>query len=163
MVGFLNDLSPRSILYTRSIVSVASDTAHAAVDLGMLGCVEEAHSIIALLAENSSLTEAIPDTIQFLYEATGQEIPSGVEKLDSAGLDSLEQELNDFLPYLADGVDVVNGNEKDYETLQAWIQELEAEDADFLDATTGYSVCFFSFSFTSININVCVCVCMCVS
>ncbi|QKX64176.1 uncharacterized protein TRUGW13939_11349 [Talaromyces rugulosus] len=149
MTGFLQSFSSRSILSDRSTTSVASSTAFSAVELGMLGCIEGAHSIIALLAEHSkpsppadNLTGSIPDAIHFMYESTEQEItriPSGVGKLDNAGLDSLEQKLNDQLPYLADGVDVVNGNEKDYETLYAWIQELETEDAWLLDVTTGYS------------------------
>jgi hypothetical protein len=141
MTGFLQSFSSRSILFDRSTTSVASSTAFSAVELGMLGCIEGAHSIIALLAEHSrssppsdNLTGRIPDAIQFMYETTAQgiiRIPSGVRELDNAGLDSLEQELNDQLPYLADGVNVVNGNEKDYETLHEWIQELETESVRF--------------------------------
>ncbi|CRG83095.1 hypothetical protein PISL3812_00443 [Talaromyces islandicus] len=146
-VSLLQYDSPRSILFKRDTVTIASSAARVAVDLGMLGCVEEAHSLITLLTEHSNpsppyqnliLTRGIPDAIHFLYEATGQNPPPAVEKLDNAGLDSLEQELNERLPYLADGVDVVNGNEKDYESLQKWIQELEAGDP-WLDATTGFS------------------------
>jgi hypothetical protein len=141
--GLLQYDSPRSILFKSDTTSVVLGATRAAIDLGMLGCVDEGHSLITLVTsppyDNLILTRIIPNTIQFLYEATGKELPPGVEKLDNAGLDSLEQELNERLPYLADGVDVVNGSEEDYETLQKWIQDLEANDP-WVDATTGYSV-----------------------
>lgn len=163
MSGFLRSFYSRDVLSDRSVTSVACGAAYKAVELGMLNLAKESHSIIAILAEQSKenldtssspLTQELPDTIQFLYDSTAEETPpKGVEKLDKEGLADLEHELIGTLPYIADGVDVVNGNERDFKTLKAWVRQLESEENGWtLDATTGYCVRFLSSQTTSIDI-----------
>ena len=145
------------VLTEHDVSCVVRRTANRAVQLGMLGLVEESHSILAFLAEQTKktaeptsrpLTEQIPDTIQFMYEVIPQSPPDGVEKYNQEQLAELQRELNDILPHYPNsvrGVDVVNGNDQDFETLQAWIREMDGE-GTAQDATSGYRVRFSAAS-----------------
>lgn len=161
MAGFPRGFHGYDVLTQRSAASVTSCTAYKAVQLGMLGLTEEAHSILTFLAEqwdkvsnafSGPLSESVSDTIQYMYENTTQAPPKGIEKFNEEQLANLEQYTAQVLPYCPDGVNVATGNEKDFEALKAWRERLESSDTNWAkDASTGYQVCTVFFLLTNVN------------
>lgn len=153
MAEFLRSFYSLDTLSNRSASSVAASAARKAVELAMLNLVSESYSILSILAQHSDasgpLARKIPAEAQFIYQAA-HKAPVGVESVDEEGLNSLVQELAGRLPYLPDGVDIVGGDARDFETLGSWVKQLERDrqEAGGLDATTGYDVRLLSLFYS---------------
>lgn len=144
MAGFLRSFYSLETLCDCSAFSVADSAARKAIELAMLGFPAEAQSILATLAQHSNitgpLTSRFPAEAQFLYELTG-DAPVGVEHADKDELKRLEVELARKIPYLPEGVDVVNGDERDFERLKDWYELVKSRSETGTEyASPGYYV-----------------------
>ena len=144
MAGFLRSFCSLGTLCDRFAFSVADSAARKSIELAMLGLPAEAQSILTILAQHSDatgpLTSRVPAEAQFLYELTGY-APVGVEHTDKDELERLEVELARKIPYLPKGVDVLNGEEKDFQILKDWYELLKNKsETGTENATPGYYV-----------------------
>ena len=125
MAGFLRSFDSLGTLCDRFAFSVVDSAARKVIEVAMLGLPAEAQSIFTILAQHSDatgpLTSRVPAEAQFLYELTGY-TPIGVEHTDKDELKRLKVELVRKIPYLPGGVDVLNGEEKDFQILKDWYE-----------------------------------------
>lgn len=153
MTGFLRSFYSLGTLCDPFVISVADSTSRKAIELAMLGLPAEAQSILAILARHSNATDPLisrfPAESQFLYELTGYALV-GVENNDKDELKRLEVELVRKIPYLPEGVDVLDGEEEDFQILKDWYELVKSKSETGTEyAGPGYYVSILSVSSSS--------------
>lgn len=165
MVGFCRNFFALTTLSCPTTTKVIFDAAQKAVELAMLGQLDEASAILSLLAhhhlsetveerDNRSFNQRIPRETPFLYEVF-EILPSGVREVDKLyseeELQSLEEQLlRGIRPCLKQeaAIDITrHATEADFEKLDNLVKKTLESGDPWLNAMTGASVCL-SFRIT---------------
>jgi hypothetical protein len=158
MSGFLRGFFALTTFSGSSTTGVISTAAQKAVELAMLGQIDEASAIFAILAQhhrsehaeerdNRPFNQSIPRVTPFLYEIF-ETLPPGVGEVDKLnGEDELqrleEQFLREIRPSLGPrkGIDITrNATEADFEKLNSLVKKTLESGDPHLNAMTGASV-----------------------
>lgn len=157
MTGFLRGFFDLT-LSRSSTIGVISAAAHKAVELAMLGQIDEASAIFAFLAQHYHSEDAeehdscpfnrmIPRETPFMYEIF-ETLPPGVGEVDKIyGEDELQRLEDQFLGEIGpnfgirNAIDITrNATEADFEKLNSLVKETLGSGDAHLNAMTGGSV-----------------------
>lgn len=163
MAGFCRNFFALSTLRSPT-TGVIFNAAQKAVELAMLGQIDEASAIFAILAQhhrsetveerdNRPFNQRIPRNTPFLYEIF-ETLPPGVGEVDRLNdeeeLQRLEEHfLHEIRPSFGPeaAIDISrHATEADFEKLNSLVKKTLASGDSYLNATTGASVCLSPFS-----------------
>jgi hypothetical protein len=143
MSRFLHGFLEEDILSETSERNVIRQASEKALELAMLGLADEANFIWTLLKRSAHFSEKdISSAMEFFFAESRIHRPCGVPYLEEEDLLRLEKEALENFPHLPLVLDISNVREENYIELLDFV---EAMDANFANATTGYDVRRVSF------------------